>query len=62
MQISFLLKIFYLLQGEYLQKGYKGGAEQLEKFNNLGAHSVHGHQEASGGYQQNKGILPIHRR
>ncbi|KAJ0183136.1 hypothetical protein K1T71_001112 [Dendrolimus kikuchii] len=49
-------------KGEFLQKGYKGGAEQLEKFNNLGAHSVHGHQEASGGYQQNKGILPIHRR
>nr|XP_021185084.2 uncharacterized protein LOC110372594 [Helicoverpa armigera] len=48
-------------KGEYLQKGYKGGAEVLEKFNNLGAHSVHGHQEATGGYQQNKGILPIHR-
>ncbi|XP_063826357.1 spidroin-1-like [Ostrinia nubilalis] len=47
-------------KGEYLQKGYKGGAELLEKFNNLGAHAVHGHQEASGGYQQNKGILPIH--
>ncbi|XP_013191033.2 pupal cuticle protein 36a [Amyelois transitella] len=48
-------------KGEFLQKGYKGGAEQLEKFNNLGAHSIHGHQEASGGFQQNKGILPIHR-
>ncbi|XP_004932770.1 ATP-dependent RNA helicase glh-1 [Bombyx mori] len=47
-------------KGEFLQKGYKGGAEQLEKFNNLGAHSVHGHQESSGGYQQNKGVLPIH--
>ncbi|KAG6445246.1 hypothetical protein O3G_MSEX003808 [Manduca sexta] len=47
-------------KGEFLQKGYKGGAEQLEKFNNLGAHAVHGHQEATGGYQQNKGILPIH--
>ncbi|KPI94091.1 hypothetical protein RR46_13256 [Papilio xuthus] len=47
-------------KGEFLQKGYKGGAEQLEKFNNLGAHSIHGHQEASGGYQQNKAILPIH--
>ncbi|KOB68212.1 putative cuticle protein CPG42 [Operophtera brumata] len=47
-------------KGEFLQKGYKGGAEQLEKFNNLGAHSVHGHQEATGGYQQSKGILPIH--
>ncbi|XP_072932543.1 uncharacterized protein [Epargyreus clarus] len=46
-------------KGEFLQKGYKGGAEQLEKFNNLGAHAVHGHQEASGGFQQNKGILPI---
>ncbi|XP_068617478.1 uncharacterized protein [Battus philenor] len=48
-------------KGEFLQKGYKGGAEQLEKFNNLGAHSVHGHQEATGGFQENKGILPIHR-
>ncbi|XP_047990544.1 uncharacterized protein LOC125229684 [Leguminivora glycinivorella] len=50
-------------KGEFLQKGYKGEAEQLEKFNNLGAHSVHGHQEASGGFQQSKGgsILPIHR-
>ncbi|KAJ2950938.1 hypothetical protein O0L34_g5310 [Tuta absoluta] len=49
-------------KGEFLQKGYKGGAEQLEKFNNLGAHSVHGHQEATGGFQQSKGqtILPIH--
>ncbi|KAL4707602.1 hypothetical protein ACJJTC_001647 [Scirpophaga incertulas] len=47
-------------KGEYLQKGYKGGAEHLEKFNNLGAQAVHGHQEASGGYQHNKGILPIH--
>ncbi|VVC95962.1 unnamed protein product [Leptidea sinapis] len=47
-------------KGEFLQKGYKGGAELLEKFNNLGAHAVHGHQEASGGYQQSKGILPIH--
>ncbi|CAK1585189.1 unnamed protein product [Parnassius mnemosyne] len=47
-------------KGEFLQKGYKGGAEQLEKFNNLGAQSVHGHQEATGGYQENKGILPIH--
>ncbi|XP_045498930.1 embryogenic cell protein 40-like [Colias croceus] len=47
-------------KGEFLQKGYKGGAELLEKFNNLGAQAVHGHQEASGGYQQNKGILPIH--
>ncbi|CAH2084961.1 unnamed protein product [Euphydryas editha] len=47
-------------KGEFLQKGYKEGAELLEKFNNLGAQAVHGHQEASGGYQQNKGILPIH--
>lgn len=53
--------MFHLyVQGEFLQKGYKGGAELLEKFNNLGAQAVHGHQEASGGYQQNKGILPIH--
>ncbi|CAG9134554.1 unnamed protein product [Plutella xylostella] len=48
-------------KGEFLQKDYKGGAEQLEKYNNLGAHSVHGHQEASGGFQQNKGgVLGIH--
>ncbi|XP_023944432.2 ATP-dependent RNA helicase glh-1 [Bicyclus anynana] len=47
-------------KGEFLHKGYKEGTELLEKFNNLGAQAVHGHQEASGGYQQNKGILPIH--
>ncbi|XP_046977895.1 uncharacterized protein LOC124543676 [Vanessa cardui] len=47
-------------KGEFLQKGFKEGSELLEKFNNLGAQAVHGHQEASGGYQQNKGILPIH--
>lgn len=47
-------------QGEFLQKGFNEGTELLEKFNNLGAHAVHGHQEATGGYQQNKGILPIH--
>ncbi|XP_026498684.2 uncharacterized protein LOC113402603 [Vanessa tameamea] len=47
-------------KGEFLQKGFKEGTESLEKFNNLGAQAVHGHQEASGGYQQNKGILPIH--
>ncbi|XP_050348675.1 uncharacterized protein LOC126772368 [Nymphalis io] len=47
-------------KGEFLQKGFKEGTELLEKFNNLGAQAVHGHQEASGGYQQNKGILPIH--
>ncbi|XP_034829429.1 uncharacterized protein [Maniola hyperantus] len=47
-------------KGEFLQKGFQEGTELLEKFNNLGAQAVHGHQEASGGYQQNKGILPIH--
>ncbi|OWR42561.1 aspartate, glycine, lysine and serine-rich protein-like [Danaus plexippus] len=47
-------------KGEFLQKGFNEGTELLEKFNNLGAHAVHGHQEATGGYQQNKGILPIH--